>query len=270
MPGTGALRRLTPYYHPYRAKVALGLLLVVGSAAAGAIVPWLLRAALDALGADAPAARIRMLALAMVGAALLSGLLRFGMRDVMNGVSRRIEYDLRNDLFGHLTGLDARYFAVTRTGELMARLTNDLNAVRMAAGPAVMYLTNTIAGGLFALVFMLGISVRLTLLAVLPMLLLPLMMIRLGKAIHVRFEAVQEHFGALTTRAQENLSGVRVVRAYRQEAAEQARFEAMNDEYLRRNMHLVRLYGVMNPAFGLLAGLGAVVVLGGVLFLWLG
>lgn len=262
MPGTGALRRLTPYYHPYRAKVALGLLLVVGSAAAGAIVPWLLRTALDGLGAGAPPARIRLVALAMVGAALVSGLLRFGMRDVMNGVSRRIEYDLRNDLFGHLTRLDARYFAVTRTGELMARLTNDLNAVRMAAGPAVMYLTNTIAGGLFALVFMLGIDVRLTLLALLPMLLLPVMMIRLGKAIHVRFEAVQEHFGALTTRAQENLSGVRVVRAYRQEDAELRRFEDMNEEYLRRNMHLVRLYGAMNPAFGLLAGLGAVVVLG--------
>ena len=262
MPRTGALWRLTPYYHPYRSKVALGLLLVVGSAAAGAIVPWLLRAALDGLEVGAPPDRIRGIALAMVGAAMLAGLLRFGMRDVMNGVSRRIEYDLRNDLFGHLTRLDARYYAVTRTGELMARLTNDLGAVRMAAGPAVMYLTNTIAGGLFAIVFMVGIDLRLTVLALLPMLLLPVLMIRLGRLIHTRFEAVQEHFGTLTTRAQENLSGVRVVRAYRQEAAELARFDAMNEEYLRRNMHLVRLYGAMNPAFGLLAGLGAVVVLG--------
>ena len=144
----------------------------------------------------------------------------------------------------------------------MARLTNDLNAVRMAAGPAIMYLVNTIAGGLFALTFMTRIDWRLTGLALLPMTLLPLLMLRLGRAIHERFESVQEHFGTVTTHVQENLSGVRVVRAYRQEAAELARFDELNHEYLERNLHLVRLYGAMNPAFGLLAGIGSVVVLG--------
>jgi ATP-binding cassette subfamily B protein len=125
-----------------------------------------------------------------------------------------------------------------------------------------MYLTNTVAGGLFALYFMLRIDSRLTLLALLPMVVLPVVTIWLGRAIHTRFEAVQEHFSTMTTRAQENLAGARVVRAYRQESAELQRFAALNDEYLTRNMHLVRLYGVMNPAFGLLAGLGAVTVLG--------
>ena len=263
MPASAALRRLVPYYRPYRAKVALGLLLVVGAAAAAALVPWLLRAAIDALRASTGARGIAPVALGMVGAAIVSGALRFGMRDLLNGVSRLIEYDLRNDLFRHLTGLDAAFYGRTRTGDVMARLTNDLNAVRMAAGPAIMYLVNTIAGGLFALSFMIGISVRLTLLAVLPMVVLPFLTVRLGRAIHTRFEAVQEHFGTMTTRAQENLSGVRVVRAYRQEDAELSRFDTLNEEYLQRNMHLVRLYGAMNPAFALLAGLGAVVVLGG-------
>ena len=198
----------------------------------------------------------------MIGASLAAGALRYGMRELINGLSRRIEYDLRNDLFSHLMTLDAGFFARMRTGDIMARLTNDLSAVRQAAGPAIMYLTNTVAGGLFALYFMLRIDGRLTLLALAPMILLPVLTIWLGRAIHVRFEAVQEHFSAMTTRAQENLAGARIVRAYRQERAELDRFAALNDEYLEKNMRLVRLYGLMNPAFGLLAGLGAVAVLG--------
>jgi ATP-binding cassette subfamily B protein len=212
--------------------------------------------------AGAPASRIYRLAAGVVALALVTGALRFGMRELLNGVSRRVEYDLRNALFTHLETLDAAYFAQTRTGELMARLTNDLSAVRMAAGPAIMYLVNTIAGGLFAIAFMLRISPRLTLVALLPMALLPIVMARLGTSIHTRFERVQAHFGALTTQAQENLAGVRIVRAYRQEGAEIARFGALNEEYLAKNMHLVRLYGAMNPAFALLAGLGGVAVLG--------
>jgi ATP-binding cassette subfamily B protein len=184
------------------------------------------------------------------------------MRELINGVSRWIEYDLRNDLFTHLETLDSAYFAHTRTGDIMARLTNDLSAVRMAVGPAVMYLANTITGALFALVFMLRIDVRLTLLALIPLLVLPLLTIRMGKAIHDRFEAVQEHFSTLTTRAQENLSGARIVRAYRQEAAEIARFGAINDQYLALNMSLVRLWGTLNPLFAFFGGLGAVIVLG--------
>ncbi len=262
MPAVSSLRRLVPYYRPYRKPLVVGLVVVVLSAAAGALVPWLIRDAIDALTSGAPPSTVRRDALLLVGAALLTGSLRFAMRELVNGVSRRIETDLRDDLFGHLTTLDPAYYGRTRTGDLMARLTNDLNAVRMAAGPAVMYLVNTIAGGLAALFFMLRIDARLTGLAVLPMVVLPLLMLRLGRQIHQRFEAVQEHFGTLTTQVQENVSGTRVVRAYRQERAEAVRFVTLGEEYLRRNMHLVRLYGLMNPAFGLLAGLGAVVVLG--------
>ena len=119
------------------------------------------------------------------------------MREILNGVSRRIENDLRDDLFGHLATLDARWYNRTRTGDIMARLTNDLGAVRMAAGPAIMYLTNTVFGGVVALVLMVRISGRLTLLAVLPMIFLPMVMLKLGRAVHDRFESVQAHFGSL-------------------------------------------------------------------------
>ena len=257
-----ALRRLLPYYTPYRRQVFLGLAFVVISAAFASVTPWLLRAALDGIRAGVPARRIWMLAAAMVGLALVAGSLRYGMRELINGLSRRIEYDLRNDLFEHLLTLDAGYFGRTRTGDIMARLTNDLSAVRQAVGPAIMYLTNTIAGGVFALYFMLRIDQRLTLLALTPMVLLPVLTIWLGRAIHERFEDVQEHFSTMTTRAQENLAGARVVRAYRQERSELGRFAALNEAYLSKNMQLVRLYGLMNPAFGLLAGLGATAVLG--------
>ena len=262
VPSWTALRRLLPYYRPYRGKVALGLVLVVISSALASVVPWFLRAALDAMGAGAPVRRLWMLGGAMVAVALVAGAFRYWMRELLNGVSRWIEYDLRNDLFARLAVLDAGYFGRTRTGELMARATNDLGAVRMAAGPAIMYLTNTIFGGVFALAFMLRIDARLTALALLPLIVMPLLTVKLGRMLHDRFESVQEHFGTMTTMAQEHIAGVRVVRAYRQEDAEVRRWAALGEEYLGRNMQLARLYGIMHPTFGLLGGLGVAVVLG--------
>src|SRR4029079_12614081 len=186
----------------------------------------------------------------------------YWMRELLNGVSRWIEYDLRNDLFRHLERLDATYYSSVRTGDLMARLTNDLSAVRQAVGPAIMYLANTIAGGAFAIAFMLHISPALTVVDALPMTLLPILGLLLGPHIHSRFESVQAHFSDLTTMAQENLAGVRIVRAFRQEAAEEARFATLHDEYLEKNMSLTRLYGIMQPGFSIFAGLGMVAVVG--------
>jgi len=256
------LRTAAPYYKPYWVPFTVGLLIVLASSAITSVIPWLLRRAIDAIGAGAPLSTIWELSGLIVLAAIIGGAFRYGMRELMNGVSRWMEYDLRNDLFTHLETLDASYFAQTRTGDIMARLTNDLGAVRMALGPAVMYLTNTIFGGLFALYFMLRIDIKLTLLALLPTIFLPILTIRMGKAIHDRFEAVQEHFSSLTTHAQENLTGARIVRAYRQEAAEVERFGALNDRYLTLNMSLVRLWGTLNPLFAFFGGLGAVIVLG--------
>src|SRR5688500_10683809 len=262
MPYMKNLRLAAPYYKPYLAKLTVGLGIVVASSGIASVIPWLLRRGIDAIGNNAPVSAAWRVAGLIVVAAIVGGALRYWMRELMNGVSRRIEYDLRNALFTHLETLDAAYFARTRTGDIMARLTNDLGAVRMAVGPAVLYLANTITGAVFALYFMVRIDLTLTLLVLLPMMVLHVLRFRMGKAIHGRFEAVQEHFSVLTTRAQENLTGARIVRAYRQELAEIARFGAVNEEYLARNMSLVRLWGTLNPLFALFGGLGAVVVLG--------
>jgi len=261
-----SLLTVWPYLRPRRTTLALGLLCAVATSALGQVVPWLLGRALDDISKSVRGStslhHVYMLCGLILLVALVAGVFRYAMRELLNGASRWLEYDLRNALFAHLARLDAAYFGRTRTGDIMARLTNDLSAVRMAAGPAVMYLANTVSGGLIAIAFMMYISPRLTALAVLPMLVLPAVMLRLGRAIHEAFEAVQAQFSAMTTRAQENLSGTRIVRAYQQEPAEVARFAALNDEYLVRNMRLASLNGAMGPGFSLLAGLGAVVVMG--------
>ncbi len=262
MPNLNALKPLFPYYRRYRSQMTAGLVFVVLSSAITSVVPWLLRRGIDEISAGRVGKPVYTVFAAIVGTALIGGALRYGMREILNGVSRRIEFDLRDDLYQHLQELDAPYFGKTRTGDLMARLTNDLGAVRMAAGPAVMYLTNTVAGTIFALYFMAKIDVLLTFLALIPLSLLPIVTVKLGSAIHARFDAVQEHFSSLTTHVQENLSGTRIVRAYRQEAAEIERFGHLNEEYLRRNIKLARLWGIMHPLFALFGGLAGVVVLG--------
>src|SRR5215218_793284 len=153
-----SLRQLIPYYRPYRWQLFGGLGFVMLSSGITSVIPWLLRRAIDGMQAGAPVLATAQLAGAIIVTALIGGGLRFGMRELLNGLSRWIEYDLRNDLFVHLESLDAGYYGRTRTGDIMARLTNDLGAVRMAAGPAIMYLTNTLFGGIFALVFMASIS----------------------------------------------------------------------------------------------------------------
>ncbi len=257
-----SLARLLPWCRPYRWRFAAGLACVVISTALYSLIPTLLRRAIDAMEAGAPLRGILGIAGAMIALTLVMSWFRFQMREILNGVSRIIENDLRDALFARLTRLDAGWFHRNRTGEIMARLTNDLGAVRMAAGPAVMYLTNTVFGGLFALSFMIAISGRLTLLAILPMVLLPVITLWLGRAIHDRFERVQAHFGDVTTMVQEHLSGVRIVRAYRQESPELERFGALSAGYLEKNLRLVRMNGLMNPSFTLFAGLGAAAVLG--------
>ncbi len=261
VPAGKALRRLLPYYHPYRLQVAAGLVMVVTGAALSNLIPGFLKQGIDAVAAGSPVSTLYPVAWFMLACAVLSGIMRFGMRQLLNGVSRRIETDIRHDVFSRVLMLDAGWFVRWRTGDLMARLTNDLSAVRMASGPAIMYLVNTVAGGLFAMIMMIRIDAQLTLFALLPMLGLPMLMLKLGSKIHRSFEAVQEQFGLLTTRAQENLAGVRVVRAYRQENAETARFASLGDAYLEANMSLAKLNGLMHPGFALLAGMGTVVTL---------
>jgi len=259
------LRTLLPFLRPYRLGLAAGIALVVVANAFGILTPLLIGRAIDAL--ESPGityALIVRYAAAVVLVAILSGAARFGMRELLNGISRRVETDLRDRFFQHLLRLDAAFYARTRTGDLMSRATNDTQAVRMAAGPAVMYLVNTVVITSFALAFMLRIDARLTAFALIPMLLLAPIALGFGRIIHRRFERIQAHLGDLSTLVQENLAGVRIIRAYRQERAQEREFERMNAEQMARNMALARTGGIFHPLLSLLTGLGMVAVL------WLG
>jgi ATP-binding cassette, subfamily B, multidrug efflux pump len=256
------LQTLIPYLRPYRGTIGLGLLLVVVANLFAIAVPYLIREAIDALGrpGTTPEVPLRYAGL-LVLAALLGGAARFGMRQCLNGVSRRVEFDLRNAFFRHLLALDASYYGRTQTGDIMSRATNDIQAVRMAAGPAYMYLVNTFVVSLFVLSLMVWIDPRLTLVALVPMLALPPVTLGFGRLIHQRFERIQDQFGRLSTHVQENLAGIRIVKAYSQEEAQAARFRGLADQYLRKNLQLARVSGVFHPLLSLLSGLALVGVL---------
>jgi ATP-binding cassette subfamily B protein len=257
-----ALRTLVPYYGPYRRPLAVGLLLVGVAQGFTILGPWILKLGIDALG-ETPVSpeRIAWLAMAIVGITLLGGAARFGMRELINGVSRRMEVDLRRDFFAHMVSLDASFYAENRTGDLMSRATNDALAVRMAAGPALMYAVNTVVGFVLALALMLWISPRLTLYAVIPMIVLPAVVIAFGRIIHKRYEEIQEHYATMSTMVQENLTGMRIIRAYTQEAAQAEEFDLLNEEYRLRNMRLVTTAGLFHPLLGLFSGAAMVIVL---------
>ncbi len=258
----GSLRTLLPYYRPYLRPLTWGLILVAVAQGFTIVGPWILKLAIDALGdPDLSLDRIALLALASVGVSLLGGAARYGMRELMNGISRRMEVDLRRDFFAHMVRLDASFFAENRTGDLMSRASNDTLAVRMAAGPALMYAMNTVVGFVLALSLMLWISPRLTAYAVLPMVLLPAVVVLFGRVIHKRFEEIQEHYATMSTMVQENLTGMRIIRAYTQEDAQALEFDALNAEYRRRNMRLVTKAGLFHPILGLFSGAAMVIVL---------
>ena len=255
-------RAILPYYHPYRAAMAWGMVLVVIAQAFALASPWLVKLAIDGL-ADPSVGRerITLYTLMVVGAALLGGAARYGMRELMNGVSRRIEVDLRNDFFRHLVRLDTAFFDRTRTGDLMSRATNDTQAVRQAAGPAVMYAVNTLVGFVLAAAVMLWISPKLAALAMIPMVLLPPLVIGFGRVIHARFEQIQEHFSTMSTMVQENLTGVRIVRAYVQERDQARKFDELNAEYRERNVRLIRASGLFHPLLELISAVAMLMVL---------
>jgi ATP-binding cassette, subfamily B, multidrug efflux pump len=255
------LRALLPYLRPYRRIYAAGLLLVVVSNIFTTLGPRFIQQGIDALRAGHDFRPVQHAVAALVIVAILGGVARYGMRELLNSGSRRVETDLRDHLYQHLQRMSAEFYDRYPTGDVMARTTNDLLAVRMVAGPALMYLVDTSIRGLLVAPAMLAISPRLTLLALLPLLGLPLVMVTLGQRVHRRTEAIQAQFSVLTTQAHENLSGVRVVRAYRQEAAEIAAFRELSEEYLGRNLRLARVQGLFFPLLTVLGGLSALAVL---------
>jgi ATP-binding cassette, subfamily B, multidrug efflux pump len=254
------------YLKKYFWRLIFGTLFVLVSVALGVFTPHYTGVAIDYL--SAPGARagglMKYVAL-IIGSQILSGVFLFFQRRTLINMSRYIEYDLRQDFYGHLQGLPLQFFQRHRTGDLMARATNDLGAVRQIVGPAIMYSEQTLFRVLIILPLMLQISVKLTLIMLLTMPFVTLTVKYFGHQIHVRFERIQAFFSDITARAQENLTGVRVVRAFAQEESEKNEFARLNRQYVDRNMSLVKLSAVFRPLMQFFIGLGfaAILLIGG-------
>jgi ATP-binding cassette subfamily B multidrug efflux pump len=260
-----ALLRLLPFLRPYRKAILLGALFTVFNNAVAILGPWFLKLAVDALQKGATKALLMRYAGLIVAVAVVAGVLRFLMRQVLIGVSRHAELDLRNALFAHLQKLSAAFYNRWRTGDIMARLTSDLESVRSVLGPGVMYPMDTISMAAFTLTMMLLLSVKLTISVLIAAPLVSLAVFYLGRVtfrLHLR---IQQQFAVLSDCAEENLAGVRVVRAFAQEEREYRKFDALNREYVNRNLAMVRVQALFMPIMFLLFELvtGMILLLGG-------
>ena len=255
---------LKPHIYKYRVQFFWGGLVLLLNNLIWIFFPQVIGRAINDLNRGITQHKIVTYSLALIAIALGKGVFQFLMRWILIGISREIEFDLRNDLFRHLESLSYSYYQRTRVGDIMARATNDLNAVRMLVGPAIMYTANTIVFTAGALAFMLKISPRLTMFAFLPLPAASILVQYFGRRIHERFERIQATFSDISARAQENFSGARLVRAYVQEEPEIELFETANREYIARSLKLVRLIGMLWPTLEMLLGLAIILVL------WLG
>jgi ATP-binding cassette, subfamily B, multidrug efflux pump len=258
------LRALLPYLRKYRRGLLFGALSVLLTNGIWAYLPQVIQRAIDAVNQGTTREQLVNFALLVVAIAVAKGIFQFATRWILIGISRDIEYDLRNELFRHLERLSHDFYQRTRTGDIMARVTNDLNAVRMMLGPAIMYSANTLVFTAIALSFMIAISPRLTLYVFLPLPLVSVVIQYFGQKIHQRFERIQAMFSDISAQAQENLSGARVIRAYTQEQAEARSFAVANREYIARSLKLVQLMGMLWPTLHTMLGIAIVLVL------WLG
>jgi len=256
-----SMRPLLPYLKRYRWGFVAGVFCIFLSNGAWVLLPQVIRHAVDDLNTGVTPAKLLHFALQMLELAAVRGIFLFLTRWVVIGISRDIEFDLRNDLFAHLETLSYSYYQRMRTGDIMARVTNDLNAVRMLLGPAIMYSANTLVFTAAALSFMVRISPKLTFYAFLPLPVVSVVIQYFGRRIHERFERIQAMFSDISARAQENFSGARLIRAYVQEEAEIAGFETANQEYIARSLKLVRLMGMLWPTLEFMLGLAVVLVL---------
>jgi ATP-binding cassette subfamily B protein len=255
------MRPLLPYLKRYRWGFAAGAVCIILSNGAWAGLPRVIGNAAQSLEGGVTRHKLLIFALQVLALAAVRGIFLFLTRWVVIGISRDIEFDLRNDLFAHLETLSYSYYQRMRTGDIMARVTNDLNAVRMLMGPAIMYSANTLVFTTAALWFMVGNSPKLTFYAFLPLPVISIVIQYFGRRIHERFERIQAMFSDISARAQENFSGARVIRAYVQEEAEIESFETANQEYVARSLKLVRLMGMLWPTLELMLGLALVLVL---------
>jgi ATP-binding cassette subfamily B protein len=256
-----AVRTVLQYLRRYRGRLTVGGICLVAADVLALASPWILKTAIDALSRGITRHELAFYALLMVGITAVAGVFRFLMRRIMIGVSRRIEVDVRADFFLHLQSMSPAFYHRHRTGDLMALATNDLNAVRTLVGPAVMYSMNTVVIGSLAIALMSFLSWKLTIAALLPMAVLTVGVYHSIKIIHRLFERVQAKFSSINARAQENLSGIRVVKAYARERHETTEFGEASRDYVDANMKLLRVQSLLHPLLATVAGFGVLAIL---------
>jgi ATP-binding cassette, subfamily B, multidrug efflux pump len=283
--GWAHLSRLYPYVMRHKTEVVIGLITQIGMGITGTLLPLLLGVITDCIkGAETPLAQLgrltqitlgpllpyyhpkdpRTLAvfcIALVAICTAQGVFSYWTRQILIGLSRDIEFDLRNDLLNKLVQMEPEFYVRNRTGELMSRCTNDLNAVRMVLGPGIMYTANTMATMILAIVLMFWISSTLSIYVLLPVPVVAVTVWLFGRQIHAMYGKIQASLAVLSAKAQENLAGVRVVRAYGQEEAEIRGFDAPNKEYINRNLRLIYFWSMFMPLLQMLFGLTFILVL---------
>src|SRR6266498_861287 len=255
------LKRFARYFLPYKVSLVSGITCILAGVIFNLYIPLIVGHAVDENWAEVSWSKLTFSALKVLGASLVSGAFLFLQRRILIGISRHIEYDLRRDFYAHLVDQPQSFFHDHRTGDLMARATNDLAAVRQLAGPMIMYTLQTVFVVVIVLPLMIMINWWLTLLLFITMPLVSLTVKFFGQQVHVRFEKIQDFFAQITARAQENFTGVRVVRAYAQEGAEIAAFNELNRQYAERNLSLVRIDALMRPLMQFLIGMGFVLII---------
>jgi len=255
------LKSLQKYFLKYKGKILWGILFILISNAFSTYVPIAIKNAINDLQRELSNQTLVRYGLLITAASLISGIFRFLIRQTIIVVSREIEFDLRQDFWAHIQRLPLRYFQNTSTGNIMAHATNDINAVRMFIGPAVMYTIDTGVRFIIVLSIMLSIDVKVTLLSLLPLPFLSFLVYWVGKKVHTRFTAIQEKFSELTTKAQENYSGMRVIKSYVREESEINDFAKLSKDYLHRNMNLVKVQALFQPILFLLTGISIIVVI---------
>ena len=254
------LRKLLHYFRPYKISLITGIACIMAYVVFSVTVPLIVGNALDANWKQVTWPHLTIAALKVLGVSAVSGLFLFLQRRILIGMSRHVEYDLRNDFYLSLVDQPQSFFHEHRTGDLMARATNDLSAVRQLAGPMIMYSLQTVFVVIVIVPILLAISWRLTLWVFIPMPLVSLTVKFFGQQVHTRFQQIQDFFAQITARAQENFTGVRVVRAYAQERAEIEAFNRLNYEYAQKNLGLVRIDALMRPLMAFLIGLASVLI----------
>ncbi|MFZ5979189.1 MAG: ABC transporter ATP-binding protein, partial [Candidatus Zixiibacteriota bacterium] len=252
---------IVKYFRNYKGYLIVGGLAIIMANVLSLIIPYLLKIVFDLLEKKTTSSEILKYVLLMLALAVLSGLFRFLTRRTIVWMSRHLEYNLRGELFGHLLKLSPSFYDKTRTGDIMARATNDLEAVRMMTGPGLMYFANTLVSLITSLCFMLYLSPRLTLYSSIPMIFFPYAVNKLGNMIHRKFIGIQEQFSVITATAQENLAGIRVVKAYGQEENEIDNFARESTRYVDLNMSMARIQGTLFPFVYFLSSILTLVIL---------